>query len=178
MPTSSSALSLLLCALTGRTGAPGLRQRDLSSARACSLTIAVYLSGLGADRGREGNEDEGLSCQGVPGTGEQVPMGQRRHRQGTINGEHPWSGPSKHQGLLNVKVWLMGRLLWVGSSSLVKCGNCSRDPGKRWSSSEGLFSQSSEITRLIPLPQPNLLHESQLVQFLLCRVRDLPRASG
>lgn len=52
----------------------------LSSARVCSLTTAVYLSMLGAGRGGEGNEDEGLFCQGVPGTGEQVPMGQRRHR--------------------------------------------------------------------------------------------------
>lgn len=108
MPASSSAPSLPLCALTGRAGAPRCVWGEaLSSARACSLTIATYLSVLGADKGGEGNE--GLSCQGVPGPGEQVPMGQRRHRQGTTNGEHPW-----HQGLFNVKVWQMGRPLWAG----------------------------------------------------------------
>lgn len=39
------------------------------------------------------------------------------------------------------------------------------------------FSLSPEIARLSPLPQPNLPREKQL-EFLLCRLKDLPRASG
>lgn len=71
-----------------------------------SLLTAVCLPVPGGGQGQEG-----LFGQGVASREGAEAQGRRRHGQGTILGEHPWSGPANQQGLLNVEARPVSRLL-------------------------------------------------------------------
>ena len=77
-----------------------------ASSGSSSLLTAVCLPVPGADRERKDS-----LVRVLPAEKEQRPRGQRRYGQGTILGEHPWSGPANQQGLLNVEARPVSRLL-------------------------------------------------------------------